>query len=660
MGWQDDVAAAFAPQGPIGGLFEVYRPRVEQVAMANAVAEAIGQGDQLIVQAGTGIGKSFAYLVPVLLSGKRAVIATATKALQDQLALQDLPKLLAALARPAKVATLKGRSSYLCLHRLGSAGGLLDHLDVPTEQELRMVQHWATATCTGDIAELRGLRERSPLVPVVTSTAGNCVGTTCHYWAQCHVNKARDAAHTADLVITNHHLFFADAALDLAPEWGLLPQADVVVFDEAHRIPELGVQALAEAISVRELDRFCENLIAQSTKLVLGAAHWRDWIVQMQAAIAPCRRAQVPVDAELEPPQDILWEQVARQLQGALSPLAQLLSTLAELSPVIGELQRQAQHWLSLLATFLRAPHEGQARWIEFGPSARLVQGAVNVAAQMQSIMASGSHATCTKTAWIFTSATLGRDAGLSWFADACGLRQAKVLRLESPFDYGRQAALYIPASFPLPHEVLHSSEVAHLVAQGATILGGRTLVLTTSLRAMQAIAEALKKHLRPAGEVVVLVQGEASKRELLERFAQAQTGQCGVVLVASATFWEGVDIAGPALQMVVIDKIPFAPPNDPVVQARIRELQKQGKNAFAHFQIEHAAVALMQGAGRLIRGVDDCGVLVICDARLLQKGYGRKLIAALPAMSRLDGHRDFIDQLRKITTSATMDHGWT
>jgi ATP-dependent DNA helicase DinG len=658
------VAGAFAPDGPLSSSVEAFSAREGQTQMAVEVARTMGAGGVLVVEAGTGIGKTFAYLIPALLGGERVLVSTATKALQDQLFKRDIPHLLAVLGLNARVALLKGRSSYLCLHRLGEAR-LHPQSGVPAvSRQLAQIEIWAQSTRSGDLAELEHVDEEAPSLPLVSSTRDNCLGARCAHAQACHVNQARREALAADLVVVNHHLFFADLNIRESGVAELLPTVRTVIFDEAHQLSEIGVQFLGQQLTTGQLDAFGSDVLKVVQTHARGFAPWAELVSDLSQTTQTLRaltgsrpgRQKWLNDAPIDVVPG-LWAGTLGRLLDAMHSIDRALSLVAEVSPELNALQERAMRLRSSLLLFAGASDPGFVRWLEAGQQLRLVHSPLDIAVAMQTrVLASGDQ-TFTGKSWIFTSATLGHDAALTWFVRSCGLEGARVLQVPSPFDYKTQAALYVPGDFPRPSDAGHSAAVAQLAADGAGRIGGRTLVLTTTLRAMRSIGQTLRDIFGVPGNMQVLVQGEASKRELIEHFCRApETGAVPCILVASASFWEGIDIPGEALQLLVIDKLPFAPPDDPLQQARAEELESIGKSAFRELHLPQAAVALKQGAGRLIRRESDRGVLVVCDTRLVQMGYGKKLLASLPPMQRIATKAQWLNALASLTRPSTTD----
>lgn len=688
MALQDQVRAAFTAGGVLERATEQFAPRAGQRDMAMAVAQTIEDGGALVVEAGTGVGKTFAYLVPALLSGARVMVSTATKALQDQLFARDIPRLVKALGLPVRIALLKGRSSYLCVHRMGLARHETGS-DRTAQRTLARIEEWAQATFTGDLAEIPGLDERSNVIPLVTSTRDNCLGSQCPKFKVCHVNLARREALAADLVVVNHHLFFADLAVRESGMAELLPSVRVAIFDEAHQLNETGVQFLGNNLSTGQLLDFARDMLAAGLTLARGLVDWQSLVGGVERSTRELRLVvgKQPPNARVRwkgvAPENLAegaWTQALLDLDAALGLACEGLATVSELAPDFVRLHERASMLAEHSLAFTRPCAAGAVRWLDVGVQLRLVESPLDIAATVRKRLLGldkdggalaypqganeAEDAERRQRSYIFTSATLGDDDKLSWFTQPCGLETAQVLQASSPFDYATQATVYVPRHLPQPKDAGHTLAVADLVSKAVRRLGGRTLVLTTTLRALKTIGDDLTDSLDGSG-IVVLVQGSAPKRELVERFRnqggevddkrkggsdRTKASQPGCVLVASASFWEGIDVPGDALQMVIIDKLPFPPPGDPLVEARAQKLEAEGRSPFNDYFIPEAAVSLKQGAGRLIRRETDCGMLVVCDTRLVQMGYGKRLLNALPPMRRIFTQDEFdsaLDALR-------------
>jgi ATP-dependent DNA helicase DinG len=631
---QGAVAAALGTGGALAQAEAGHVERAVQIRMALAVAQAIEERSALVVEAGTGVGKTYAYLVPTLLSGARALVSTATKNLQDQLFLRDLPRLRAALGLPVSIALLKGRASYLCLHRMKQARQSDQLPDRWAVRTLAKIEEWSRATASGDLAELEGLDERSNVIPLVTSSRENCLGSECPEFRACHVVRARREAMAADVVVINHHLFFADMALRDSGVAELLPTVDLALFDEAHQLSEAGVQFLGTTLGTAQTIDFARDLLAVGLQQARGLMPWPDLAGACDRAARDLRLAAAGPPRDLRGSLKLRWSErassddfgrVLEALGTACAQAADALDAVEELSPDFSRLLERARRLVGLASRFGSAAAEGVVRWIDVSPhQARLIESPLDIRDALREQMGLAAKA------WVFTSATLGDDDRLTWFTESAGLEDATILRLGSPFDYAAHARLHVPKAFPKPNEARHPSAVAALAARCARTLGGRTFVLTTTLRSLQAIGEGLRETFERAGDgLTVLVQGQGPKRLLMQRFLADPRS----VLVGSQSFWEGVDVPGDALQCVVIDKLPFPPPNDPLVEARVRRLESEGRNAFNDYFVAEAAVSLKQGAGRLIRHERDRGLLVVCDPRMASMGYGSRLRQALPPM---------------------------
>ncbi|PUE41595.1 ATP-dependent DNA helicase [Limnohabitans sp. Bal53] len=702
------VAETLSDHGVLAQTVPGFQPRQGQTDMAMAVSRTVQDGGQLVVEAGTGTGKTYAYLVPVLLSGQRALVSTATKALQDQLFSRDIPRLVEVLGLPIRVALLKGRSNYLCLHRMEQSRHSPESAQPGAQKALAKIETWAQSTRTGDMAELTGLDERSSLWPLVTSTRDNCLGSTCPRYRACHVNLARKEAMASDVVVINHHLFFADLSVRESGVAELLPTVRVTVFDEAHQLNEIGVNFLGQQLSTVQLHELVRDVLATGLQLARGLVDWQSLTGQLEKTARDLRlaagmhRGSVRLRWIGQQPEGVEpseWNAALQAVTQALGHLQNGLDMVSELAPDFQRLGDRTRELMQRAALFADTPNPEGVRWAEVSAQLRLIESPLDIAQafsaltrpvsvapagdaesgaalgpdvdpdSLEALMAgdprhaagesaaSGPVCGVGQRAWIFTSATLGDEPSLRWFTEPCGLSTAEVMQVNSPFDYAQQAALYVPPHLPRPGDPAHASQVAALVLEALATLGGRTLVLTTTLNAMRSIGEQLQAQCE--GGVEVLVQGQSPKRRLMERFREGgglgdAHGRTGCVLVASASFWEGFDVPGDALQLVVIDKLPFPPPGDPLFEARSQRITQQGKSAFADHALPEAAVSLKQGAGRLIRSETDRGILVVCDNRLSTMSYGRRLVRGLPAMRRLEDHAAFLHALRQLTTDAS------
>jgi len=710
----------FSPSGPLARAFDGYCERREQVEMAQAVQAAIREARTVVLEAGTGVGKTAAYLVPALLEGGKVIVSTGTKALQDQLFHRDLPAVRDALGVPVKVALLKGRSNYLCWHHLDRTNQ--DATLLGSKQEVRdlsLINRFAPLSATGDKAECPTVPEHAAIWARVTSTRENCLGSDCPRFADCFVVKARREAQDADVVVVNHHLFFADLMLreEGVPE--LLPNAQTIVFDEAHQLPDTATLFFGESVSTAQVLDLVRDTLAIGQAQARDGAQWNELLSPVERAARDLRLCFGPHMQRVALPQlgsDHLLLPTLDQLQEALYALREVLDHQSERGPDLANLHRRCEQLIQRLAAW-GAPERAQEPelcWVDVGghgvqlhrtpisvadvfrrqrlglgasdcgPSrttldgATAVEGAAKEAAKdaeedaaheadmvrafadhggtepaehgegddeddLQALLAGSdadeaadghapAHEPPPRRAWVFTSATLAVKNDFSHFTEALGLEDAECAAWSSPYDYPAQAMLYVPQGLPLPSDAGHTEAVVEAALPLIRANRGRAFVLCTSLRAVARAADRLKQLFQEAGDPFpVLQQGDAPRPTLLDDFRRAGNA----VLVGSHSFWEGIDVKGDALTLVVIDKLPFAPPDDPVLAKRLELLSQSGGNPFMQHQVPQAIIALKQGAGRLIRSETDRGVLMICDTRLIDKPYGRRIWQSLPPMKR-------------------------
>jgi ATP-dependent DNA helicase DinG len=624
------LAAIFAPDGPLSRTLPDYRARSEQLAMAVRVGRAIRERRALLAEAGTGTGKTVAYLVPALLAGGKVIVSTGTKTLQDQLFRRDLPAVRDALALPVTAAVLKGRANYVCRYHL--ARNLTD-ARLPSRAaagDLQRIAQFARFTRSGDKAEAAAVPEDSPAWSAATSTRENCLGAKCPDYAGCFVMHARRDALAADVVVVNHHLFFADVVLKDEGTAELLPACNTVILDEAHQLPETATEFFGETVSSGQLLDLCRDALAEALAAAPDVRDLQALVRRLDKAARDLRLALPRQETRLPAAaldRDARFGEALAGLAAALGVLARGLAALAERAEGLAHCARRAAELEARLARWSGTDADATIRWVEvFTQSAALRATPLSIAAPFRRQLEGAPRA------WIFTSATLAVRGDFSHYRDELGLEEADCATWASPYDYGANALVYLPPALPLPNSAEHTDAVVDAVVPVLEASRGRAFLLFTSLRAMRQAHARLAERLHARGlDLPLLLQGEGSRSELLERFRRLGNA----VLVAAASFWEGVDVRGEALSVVVIDKLPFAPPDDPVLAARLAHLRRAGRNPFVEYQVPQAAIALKQGAGRLIRDEHDRGVLVLCDPRLLAKAYGRQLLDSLPPMPR-------------------------
>jgi ATP-dependent DNA helicase DinG len=719
-----DLPTLFSASGPLARAFDGYCVRTEQIEMAQAIQEAIRSASTVVLEAGTGVGKTAAYLVPALLEGGKVIVSTGTKALQDQLYHRDLPAVRDALAVPIKTALLKGRSNYLCWHHLDRTNQ--DATLLGSRQEVRdlgIINKYIHITPTGDKSECTQVPEHASIWARVTSTRENCLGSECKHYSDCFVIKARREAQDADVVVVNHHLFFADLMLreEGVPE--LLPNAQTIVFDEAHQLPDTATLFFGDSVSTAQLLDLLRDTLATGQSQARDAANWNDVLAPLDRCtrdLRLCFGPQVQRMSQAQLGTDHPLHAALGNLREALMHVREVLDSQADRSPDLAQLHRRSDALMQRLSAW-GAPeraHEPELCWVDVGSHGvqlhrtpisvadvfkrqRLGLGQAEIAPDdsideddeeaalarnaalgelpwrddegadepsaandedneddIQALMANappandvpaarssprGTPATgaddqeettpqVPRRAWIFTSATLAVRQDFSHFTQALGLDDAHCQSWSSPYDYPAQAMLYVPTGLPLPTDSGHTDAVVEAALPLIRANRGRAFVLCTSLRAVAKATERLKQVFAEGGDPFpVLQQGDAPRPTLLEDFRRAGNA----VLVGSHSFWEGIDVKGDALTLVVIDKLPFAPPDDPVLAKRLELLAQEGGNPFMSHQVPQAIIALKQGAGRLIRSETDRGVLMICDTRLIDKPYGRRIWQSLPPMKR-------------------------
>ncbi|MGK3112998.1 ATP-dependent DNA helicase [Candidatus Pantoea formicae] len=619
------MADDFATEGALALAIPGFKPREAQREMAQAVTEAVNTGGELVVEAGTGTGKTYAYLAPALRAKKKVIVSTGSKALQDQLYNRDLPTIARALKFSGKTALLKGRSNYLCLERLEQQNQTGGDLTVQALGDLINVRSWSSQTVDGDVSSCSGVAEDSPIWPFVTSTNDNCLGSDCPLYKDCFVVKARKKAMDADVVVVNHHLFLADLVVKEGGFGELIPEADVMIFDEAHQLPDIASQYFGQQISSRQLQDLAKDIIiAYRTEV-------RD-VQQLQKSAD--RLAQCAQDFRLtlgEPGfrgnlRDLLSDNNIMRMYTLLDDALELCYDVIKLSLGRSALLDAAFERAALYRTRLkrlRAIDEpGFSYWYECtSRHFTLALTPLSVAERFREVMDNR------KAAWVFTSATLAVNEQMSHFSHRLGVDKAKTLILDSPFDYAQQALLCVPRNMPEPNHPGGARQLARMMKPLIDANKGRCFFLCTSHKMMRELAA----EFRASMTLPVLLQGETSKGQLLKQFLDAGNA----LLVATSSFWEGVDVRGDALSLVIIDKLPFTSPEDPLLKARMEDCRLRGGDPFNDVQLPDAVITLKQGVGRLIRDTEDRGVLVICDQRLVSRPYGGLFLNSLPPTPR-------------------------
>ena len=606
----------FGADSPFKEALPGFVAREGQALMASVVAEAIEAREILVVEAGTGTGKTFAYLLPALLSGRKTIVSTGTKALQDQLYHRDLPLIGRVAGRPVTTALLKGRANYLCLHRLEEvtepATALAD--------DLAAIREWRHRTDTGDRAELSAVAEDAPIWPLVTSTADNCLGQKCDFYDDCHVVNARRAAQEADLVVVNHHLLLADLAMKEEGFVEFLPGSDAVILDEAHQVPDLAVQFFGVSVGSRELERLVSEIRVRVMPYAEGELNRRvdalEATVRVLKAAAPREEGRHELDAimpGLREPLSALLAAIADLVEGA--------GKLAEAEDVIEALVEQLVVCGEKLGVLVDETSWDGLRWLEVNPqSIRLNLTPLDVSEKLSGLMSPGFQS------WVFTSATLAVGDDFSHFTSRLGIGDARCLRFESPFDLGSNALIWLPPGLPVPNDRRHTDALLARVVPLLDATAGGAFFLFTSYRALNRAREWFGEHPAALRSRPLLVQGTAPRDDLTRSFREAGDA----VLLGTSSFREGIDVRGEALTLVVIDKLPFASPGDPLTMARLEYIRRTGGNGFVEHQVPQAVLALKQGAGRLLRSESDYGVIVIGDPRISTKHYGRTFLDAL------------------------------
>jgi len=619
------IDKAFSSSGLLAKAITGFSPRQAQLDMALEVEQAIEKQSTLIVEAGTGTGKTFAYLIPALLSEKKVIISTGTKNLQEQLFHKDIPLIKKALATNAQIALLKGRSNYLCLQRLEEYQSSRGQLDAQTLNDFVSVRAWANSTRTGDIGEIETITEDSSVFPYVTSTVDNCLARDCPHYEGCYLIKARQKAIEADVVVVNHHLFFADMALKDTGFGELIPKADVMIFDEAHQVADIASEYFGEAFSTKQVIDLCSDVLQCYRTTMTDVKQLGKAAEKLQRA---CQDFRLHFNHD---PERGNWRDKAKiktvsfgfqSIKEDLDFLYQVLKLNVSRNEVIDNCFERAVNLLSKYDIVADIGAFGVSLWFETTRRHVVVhQTPLSIADKFSQVV------TKSEAGWVFTSATLAVNGGFEHFANPLGLNLQHTLMLDSPFDYPNQSQLIVPRYLPEANDPKRPKALAELAIPLIKASQGGCFMLFTSYRVMNLVAELLSEAI----DNPLLVQGQMAKRNLLSGFIE----QPKAVLLATASFWEGVDVRGDNLTCVIIDKLPFASPDEPLLQARSEDVRRQGGDPFADIQLPQAVIALKQGVGRLIRDVTDKGVMVICDNRLVNRPYGGVFLNSLPDMKR-------------------------
>ena len=620
-----DLAEFFGLDSPLKSQLPGFQPREGQAWMAEAVADALTSSGQLVVEAGTGTGKTFAYLLPALQSGRKTIISTGTKALQDQLYHRDLPLMSKAVGRPVTTALLKGRANYLCMQRLDTVA----EQSAPDSlaEDLNAVREWRHRTVSGDRAELTEVVEDSAVWPLVTSTADNCLGNQCPLYQQCYVVKARRAAQEADLVVVNHHLLLADLALKEDGFIEFLPGAEAIILDEAHQIPDLAAQFFGVSLGSRELERFFDELRGATLSLSqpelkrrLDKAHTALRVLRAEAPRQEGRHQLAAVLHELSVP--------LADLRAALITLQEGVAGLADTSIDIDKLNERLLAMIEKLGILVSDDSWDGLRWLDINPrSIRLNLTPLDVAETLNGLFNANGQA------WVFTSATLAVGDDFSHFTTRMGLGAAQGLTFPSPYALADHGLIYLPPGLPEPSDPQHTVTMLENVVPLLDMTGGGMFCLFTSHRALNAAKKWFRSRRKKLKGRSLLVQGDSPRDDLLRKFRQ----KGNAVLLGTGSFWQGVDVRGSALTIVAIDKLPFASPADPLMMARLEYIRRQGGNGFSEHQLPQAVLSLKQGAGRLLRDQSDFGVIVLCDPRIRTKNYGSTFLKCLEPMTTTD-----------------------
>ena len=644
MSTEEEIERAFNSNGLLSEVVSGYRARIEQSEMAQAIGAAIKSKEPIICEAGTGTGKTFAYLIPAFYYGRKIIIATGTKTLQDQLFDQDIQVVRSALKIPITVAKLKGRANYLCHHQIERTKLERSFSSLREVELFNMYERMLDSSESGDISEINMPEENPRVQSSVVSTRDSCLGSDCPHITKCFVLKARKKALAAEVVVVNHHLFFADLALKQDGFGELLPDCDVVIFDEAHQIGDVATQFFGSTISTNQLNELLRDLRYGSVTMGDRVETIDELIDRFEKGIRELRLSFEGLKGRYDLRERERFSK-AIESSSLLTDIARdLAESIRSVELINLELQRCRERLLEtidFLETWSKLDDHSVIRWFESSvQSVRMHLTPIDVADKFKSVVMDGERS------WVFTSATLSVSGDASYFTQQLGLEDAQFRSWDSPFDYSQNSVLYVPKDMPQPAEISYVDRVVEESLEAICAAKGRCMMLFTSLAAMRTAGDRLSKSLKERNvKIPLLIQGDGSKFELLNQFKKIKNA----VLLGSHSFWEGVDVRGEGLVLVIIDKLPFSVPDDPVTAGRIEYLRSQGGNPFMDFQVPEAVISLKQGAGRLIRDETDLGVLIICDPRLLSKPYGKKIWKSLPSMRRTQDLSDVISFLETV-----------
>ena len=634
----------FNYNGPLSNIIEGYQLRPSQVEMANMVDSALLKQESLIIEAGTGTGKTFAYLAPALMKGGKVIISTATKNLQDQLFNKDIPKIREALNIPVKVNLLKGRSNYLCQLRLEETARQDQFVNEEDGVHFEKIKKFNDHSKTGEISEVQGVPELASVWPMVTSTADHCLGQSCDFAKSCFFLKARKEALSAEIVIVNHHLFFADFVLKDEEVSEILPKANTIIFDEAHQLPDIASIFFGNNLSTNEILKLVQDIQALFEKIGKSkkklATHSLQIIKNINnlRALFPAQNHRLTYE-KIQNFED--FTSFFQSINNILLKFDKFFSLIDDQSPEQKKIYERYSKVCEKLSPWLTKKNNNYVYWLDiFSKSIQLNMTPFSIAESFDKFKAEN------KMSWIYTSATLAVNESFNFFQSMMGLNQAKAKKLDSPFDFKNNACLYVPNNMPEPNSVLFTLSLIKKIYPLIHAAKGRTFILSTSLKAMSEISALLKNEFDERNiNLPILTQGEDSKKILIDRFKSYGNA----ILIGSMSFWEGIDVRGSSLSLVIIDKLPFQSPGDPVFESKINRIKMQGENPFMTFQLPKAIITLKQGAGRLIRDEKDKGVLMICDPRIIDKPYGKRIWKSLPAFKRTRQEIDVTSFLKSL-----------